>query len=99
MALSSVTGPDRPDIDDVLAANHMIAAVKIDRRIAMRGEEFDDGTDLWAVAALEIQRAMLIAHEAEGGAGRRPAQRDGLAAVGGKGLPSGIHHNPARLVC
>ena len=38
---SSMAGPDRPDVDDIVAADDVDCAVEIDRRIAMRGQELD----------------------------------------------------------
>ena len=43
----------------------------------MRSEEFDGRAQRWPATALEIQGAVFVSHEAEGGAGRRAAKRDG----------------------
>src|SRR6516164_9761534 len=84
----SVTGPDRPNVDHVFAAHYVKLAVEINGGVAVGREKFNGRTDTRSCAAVKIQRAMLVAHEAEGRVGRRAAQRDRLATVGGKRLPS-----------
>src|SRR6516225_4964909 len=97
-SIPSIAGPDRPDVDDLVPAHDVKGAVEIDGRIAMRGQELDGRAERGPALALEIERAMLVAHEAELGAGRPTAERDGLAAVRREGLPAGIHHDAPRLV-
>src|SRR5262249_11658705 len=59
---SASPGIDRPDVDQRIAAHAVVAVVEIDRRIAVRYQEFDGIAELEASAlGIVIDTAMFIA--------------------------------------